>query len=290
MEATVNFFLSPQDQEASLQIRRATSSQWDADNPVLLEGELGVDTTTGFIKVGNGVDGWSSLLPQAQLTNEINSTSTTVGASALAVKTAYDHAASAIRPSIIDAKGDLIVGSAADTAVNVPIGADNSVLVANSLAASGVSWSPSISLAGAATFNGASVFNNSATFNGTLNAQELSETVVPVTLSSNTASLDWSSGNVYYISVAPTGNMTFNLTNVPVEQNTIKTINVIVTQGSTGYIPTSININSSSQTIRWSGGLAANPTSSSGKIDIFIISLHRTASAWIVYASAANNF
>ena len=28
MEATVNFFLNPQDQEASIQIRRATSSQW----------------------------------------------------------------------------------------------------------------------------------------------------------------------------------------------------------------------------------------------------------------------
>jgi hypothetical protein len=284
MEATVNFFLNPQDQEASLQIRRATSIQWDADNPVLLEGELGVDTTTGFIKVGNGVDSWSSLLPQAQLTNEIDSTSTTVGASALAVKTAYDHAASAIRPSIVDAKGDLIVGTAPDTATVLPVGQNNSILVANSSAASGVSWTSSISIAGAATFDG------SATFNGTLNAQELSETVVPVTLSSNVASLDWSSGNVYYIATAPTGNMTFNITNIPVTTNTIKTINVIVTQGTTGYLPTSITVNGSAQTILWVEGSAPLPTSTSGKIDIFTFSLQRTASTWLVYSSAAKNF
>jgi hypothetical protein len=289
MEATVNFFLNPQDQEASIQIRRATSSQWASDNPVLLDGELGVDTTTGLIRVGNGIDRWSSLVPQAQLTNAINSTSTTIGASALAVKTAYDHADSAIRPSIVEAKGDLIVGSAADTAAVVSVGSDNSILVASSSASSGVSWTSSIqpssiSVAGAATFDG------SATFNGTLNAQELSETVVPVTLSSNVASLDWSAGNVYYIATAPTGNMTFNITNVPVTTNTIKTINVIVTQGSTGYLPTSITVNGSSQTIRWSGSLAPTPSSSAGKIDIFIISLQRTASTWLVYSSAATNF
>lgn len=289
MEATVNFFLKPQDQEASIQIRRATSSQWAADNPVLLDGELGVDTTTGLIRVGNGVDHWSSLLPQAQLTNSVTSTSTTIGASALAVKTAYDHAESAIRPSIIDAKGDLIAGSAADTPVAVSIGSNNAVLTADSSAFAGMSWSSSlqpstISVAGAATFNG------SATFNGTLNAQELSETVVPVTLSSNVASLDWFAGNVYYIENAPTGNMTFNITNVPVTTNTIKTINVIVTQGSTGYLPTSITVNGSSQTIRWSGSLAPVPSSSTGKIDIFIISLQRTASTWLVYSSAATNF
>lgn len=289
MEATVNFFLKPQDQEASIQIRRATSSQWAADNPVLLDGELGVDTTTGLIRVGNGVDHWSSLLPQAQLTDSVTSTSTTIGASALAVKTAYDHAESAIRPSIIDAKGDLIAGSAADTPLAVSIGSNNAVLTADSSASAGMSWSSSlqpstISVAGAATFNG------SATFNGTLNAQELSETVVPVTLSSNVASLDWSAGNVYYIANAPTGNMTFNITNVPVTTNTIKTINVIVTQGSTGYLPTSITVNGSSQTIRWSGSLAPTPSSSAGKIDIFIISLQRTASTWLVYSSAATNF
>ena len=289
MEATVNFFLNPQDQEASIQIRRATSSQWASDNPVLLDGELGVDTTTGLIRVGNGVDRWSSLVPQAQLTNAINSTSTTIGASALAVKTAYDHANSAIRPSIVEAKGDLIVGSAADTAAVVSVGSNNSILVASSSASSGVSWTSSIqpssiSVAGAATFDG------SATFNGTLNAQELSETVVPVTLSSNVASLDWSAGNVYYIATAPTGNMTFNITNVPVTTNTIKTINVIVTQGSTGYLPASITVNGSAQTLKWAGGSAPTPSSSTGKIDIFIISLQRTASTWLVYSSAATNF
>ena len=124
MNASVNFLLNPGDQEASIQVRRATSYQWAADNPVLLEGELGVDTTTGLIRVGNGVDQWSSLVTQAQLTNAINSTSTTVGASALAVKTAYDHA---------------------DTATRLPAGSNGQILSAQSSAASGFEWINNVS-------------------------------------------------------------------------------------------------------------------------------------------------
>jgi hypothetical protein len=43
--------------------------------------------------------------------------------------------------SIIDAKGDLLVGSADDTVVRLGVGSDNQFLVANSSATSGLSWS-----------------------------------------------------------------------------------------------------------------------------------------------------
>ncbi len=46
----------------------------------------------------------------------------------------------AIAESLIDAKGDLIVGTAADTADNLPVGTDGQVLVADSAEASGVKW------------------------------------------------------------------------------------------------------------------------------------------------------
>lgn len=48
--------------------------------------------------------------------------------------------ADAILATLLDAKGDLIVGSAADTAVRVPVGANGSVLTADDTQAAGMKW------------------------------------------------------------------------------------------------------------------------------------------------------
>ena len=45
----------------TFQLRRGTSSQWAAINPVLRSGEPGVETNTGVLKIGNGFDRWSEL-------------------------------------------------------------------------------------------------------------------------------------------------------------------------------------------------------------------------------------
>ena len=144
---------------------------------------------------------------------------------------------------------------------------------------------------GGLTTSGALTVSGGATFTGTTDMQELRETVVDVTLSSNSGTLDWTAGNIYYIATAPTGNMTFNVTNVPTDASKIMTINVLTTQGSTGYIPGTFQIGGSAQTIRWAGGSAPTPTSSAGKIDIFSFTMQRTSGgAWIVYGSASLNF
>ena len=44
-----------------MQQRRGTAEQWDLINPVLAEGEIGLETDTNKFKVGNGVDDWSTL-------------------------------------------------------------------------------------------------------------------------------------------------------------------------------------------------------------------------------------
>lgn len=48
--------------------------------------------------------------------------------------------ASAIDGNILDAKGDLISATADNTAARVPVGADGTILTADSTAAQGVSW------------------------------------------------------------------------------------------------------------------------------------------------------
>jgi hypothetical protein len=144
---------------------------------------------------------------------------------------------------------------------------------------------------GGITSSAALTFTGGATFSGTVDVQELRETVVDVTLASNVGTLNWALGNIFYIATAPTDAMTFNVTNVPTDASKMMTINVLVTQGATGRIPTLFQIGGSSQTIRWAGGSAPTPTSSAGKIDIFSFTMQRTSGgAWIVYGSSSLNF
>ena len=148
-----------------------------------------------------------------------------------------------------------------------------------------------LNTSGLITAPGGLTASGSVSLSGTVDIQELREQIVDVTLASNVGTLDWAAGNIYYIGTAPTANMTFNATNVPTDSGKAMTINVTVTQGATGYIPTTFQIAGTNQTIRWPGGIAPIGTSSAGKIDIFTFTLLRTsAGAWIVIGSYNLNF
>jgi len=45
-----------------LQLRRGTASQWTTTNPLLSEGELGLELDTGKFKIGNGTQNWNALV------------------------------------------------------------------------------------------------------------------------------------------------------------------------------------------------------------------------------------
>ena len=47
-----------------IQIRRGTASEWSSANPTLADGELGLETDTSRIKIGNGSTAWNSLAYQ----------------------------------------------------------------------------------------------------------------------------------------------------------------------------------------------------------------------------------
>ena len=140
------------------------------------------------------------------------------------------------------------------------------------------------------TFTGAATFNGGITVTGVTQIAELREEVGNITLASNVGTFDWTADNVFYVATAPSANMTFNFTNVPTDNDYIMTTNVFVTQGSTGRIPSTLTINGSAETIRWANGLTPTGTNGAGKIDIFSFSFLRTGSAWIVFASANQNF
>lgn len=62
-----------------------------------------------------------------------------------------DYFNTGVAPSIITAKGDLIVASSATLVDNLPVGADNYILLADSTATLGVRWAVNAGAAGAST-------------------------------------------------------------------------------------------------------------------------------------------
>ncbi len=83
--------------------------------------------TSGAVTIGI-LSGTTSNLGAVQLSDSTSSTSTSLAATANAVKTTYDLANAAIPKSLIDAAGDLIVGTADNTAGRVGIGTTGQVL------------------------------------------------------------------------------------------------------------------------------------------------------------------
>jgi hypothetical protein len=43
------------------QFRRGTAAEWTLANPVLAEGEIGIETDTGKHKIGDGTTEWGDL-------------------------------------------------------------------------------------------------------------------------------------------------------------------------------------------------------------------------------------
>jgi len=95
--------------------------------------------TSGAITVG--IQAASTTQSGAvQLENSTSSTSTTTAAVPASVKSAYDLANAAIPAAIVDAKGDLIAATAADTVARLPVGSNGQVLTADSTTATGMKW------------------------------------------------------------------------------------------------------------------------------------------------------
>ena len=44
-----------------LQLRRDISGKWEVNNPILLDGEIGYETDTKYIKIGDGNTFWNDL-------------------------------------------------------------------------------------------------------------------------------------------------------------------------------------------------------------------------------------
>ncbi len=137
-------------------------------------------------------------------------------------------------------------------------------------------------------FTGTAIFDN-VIINGIVDISEMIESVSDISIVSGSATLNYSNGNIFYVSSA-SSNFTVNLTNAPTTNQKTITATVVLTQGATGYIPNVFAIDNSIQTIKWAAGVTPTPTSSAGKIDIFNFTLIRRSNTWTVFGTSSLNF
>jgi hypothetical protein len=95
--------------------------------------------TSGAVTVGIQ-DALTTQKGAVQLSDSTSTTSSILAATPTAVKSAYDLANGAIAKSIVDAKGDLVAATADDTVSRLAVGANGTVLTADSSEATGLKW------------------------------------------------------------------------------------------------------------------------------------------------------
>lgn len=93
---------------------------------------------------------------------------------------------------------------------------------------------------------------------------------------------DFSTGAIFYHS-SISANFTANFTNVPTTNNRATSVVLVLNQGATARVPTTIQINGVTQTVKWQGGVS--PTGTSGGVDLLSLTFFRVASAWNVTGS-----
>ena len=97
-------------------MRRGTTAEWTAADPTLANGEWGLDTTTSEYYIGNGSTAWTSL-------------------------TAASLPSTAISTTVVDAVGDIFIGTADNTAGRLAVGTNDYVLTADSSVSNvGLAW------------------------------------------------------------------------------------------------------------------------------------------------------
>jgi len=204
--------------------------------------------------------------------------------------------ASAIEETIFDAKGDILVGTAADTVGKLTVGSNGQVLKANSATATGLEWAtdstysaPTIGSTSIASGATVTTIAGLTLTNPTANAAVLiapeERTTVSATAATGTINFDASTQGVLYYTTNASGNWTLNvrgssgatLDSILATGDAI-TVSFLVTNGTTAYYQTGFQIDGSAVTPKYSGGTAP-ASGNASSIDVYTFTIIKTASA-----------
>jgi len=168
--------------------RRDTAANWTAENPTLLAGEIGVESDTGYWKIGNGSTAWTSL----------------------GYVTGTQLSAYPIVDEDIAAAAEIAVSKLADGAARQ--------LLQTDAAGTGVEWTDNVDVPGTFDVTGAATFDDDVTIQGDL-------TVNGTTTTIDTQNLIVEDKNIEIGKVATPTDVTADGGGITLKGDTDKTIN-----------------------------------------------------------------
>ena len=208
----------------------------------------------------------------------------------------------AILTTDINAKGDLIVGTADNSAGILSIGTNGQVLKVNTSTGTGLEWG-SDSTYSAPTIGTTSISSGATvtTINGLILTAPVFVTPeervnVVASAATGTVALDaLTAGTMLYTSNS-TGNWTLNvrgsattsLNDILTTGDSI-TVVFLATNGSTAYYQTAFQIDGGSVTPKWQGGTAPSAGNASS-IDAYVFNIIKTASATFTVLASQTKF
>ena len=306
------------------------SSGGDVDDDAPVAGDFTPSgIPNGYIWVdSNGSLGGAPTGATAVFTNSAPTTSITTGTIWVDKDSTTITANPFIPTATINAKGDLLVGSANDSIVTLSSGTNGQVLKANSATTSGLEWGTdnsysaptlgSTSIGSGATVtdvSGLTINSTTIPTSKTLVDTDSTQTISGKTLtnplfsspeeSTNiigsaptaTQTIDFVTSGVHYFTSNSTSNVTLNfrgdgsttLNSMMAIGGSI-TISALITNGGTAYYASAYQIDGSAVTPKWSGGTAPSAGNASS-IDLYSFNIVKTANAtFTVFASGASKF
>ena len=255
-------------------------------------------TTTGSLRVAGGAGIAGGVWAGGAIRTDSTTVSTSTSSGALIVGGGAGIAGNTNIGGIIKttdstastttATGSIIAGGGLGVGGQVTAGG---ALKTTDSTASTSTTTGSIIAAGGLGVSGNTYIGGDLSVAGSIIANEIVEGVTDVAVSTNTYTVDYNNGNIFYATTAPTsGDFTLALTNVPTTNGRVTNITLILPQGATARRPSAnaISINGTSTLVNWVGGNTSfTPTAS--KTDIFNFTILRRSSAFTVAGTVTAN-
>jgi hypothetical protein len=206
-----------------------------------------------------------------------------------------------VEETVIDAKGDLFVGTANNAVDNLTVGSDGHVLTADSTNATyGLKWSaPTVStsqITGSTTGSGSLVFGTTPTLTRSFHVSPREKVTVSATAATGTINFDVVTQSVLYYTTNATGNFTLNIRgdgsttlNSLLDTGDALTVVFLVTNGATAYYHSALTVDGSSVTPKWQGGTAPSFGNTSS-IDSYSYTVIKTGNAAFTVLASQTRF